>query len=81
MFLEIVTPDKKVFEGEIQLIQLPGTNGSFELMKNHAPIISSLSEGNIKVQTNEKDIFFNIAGGVIECVNNKIVVLVEMTNN
>jgi len=79
MQLSVVTPEKELFNGEISLIQLPGIDGSFEILKNHAPIISSLSQGQIKVTDKEKkDHFFDIAGGVIECSQNKVIVLVEI---
>jgi F-type H+-transporting ATPase subunit epsilon len=78
MYLEIITPDKKVFEGEVNLVQLPGSKGSFTLLKNHAPIISSLDKGIIKVQdVFGKEYHFNVGGGVIENLANKVVVLVE----
>ena len=78
MHLEIVTPDSKVFDGEIRLIQLPGSQGSFEILKNHAALISTLDEGKIKViQNNGEQNFFDVAGGVVECSHNKIIVLVE----
>ena len=78
MYLEIITPDKRIFEGEINLVQLPGSKGSFTLLKNHAPIISTLEKGIIKVQDiTGKEFHFNIGGGVIENVSNKVVVLVE----
>lgn len=78
MHLEIITPDKKVFEGEVKLIQLPGSKGGFEMLKNHAPIISTLEKGTIKIQDeNGKEQFFDIDGGVIENKSNKIIVLVE----
>lgn len=78
MHLEIITPDKKVFEGEVKLIQLPGSKGAFEILNNHAPIISTLERGKIKIQDmNGKEHFFEIDGGVIENKSNKIIVLVE----
>ena len=78
MFLEIITPDKKVFEGEIKLVQLPGSKGRFEILNNHAPIISTLDKGTIKVvDKNGKEIIFEVDGGVIENKANKIIVLVE----
>lgn len=78
MYLEIITPDKKVFEGEVNLVQLPGSKGSFTLLKNHAPIISTLDKGIIKVEDiSGKEHHFNVSGGVIENVENKVVVLVE----
>lgn len=78
MYLEIITPDKKVFEGEVNLVQLPGSKGSFTILKNHAPIISTLGKGTIKVEdVSGKEYEFNVGGGVIENVANKIIVLVE----
>jgi len=78
MYLEIITPDKKVFEGEVNLIQLPGSKGGFEILKNHAPILSTLEKGTIKIQDkNNKEHFFDVDGGVIENKSNKIIVLVE----
>ncbi|MBU0764255.1 MAG: ATP synthase F1 subunit epsilon [Bacteroidetes bacterium] len=78
MYLEIITPDKKIFEGTIRLIQLPGSLGSFEILRNHAPIISTLDEGTIKViDENNREVFFGISGGVIETTENKIIVLAE----
>lgn len=78
MFLEIITPDKKLFTGEVKLIQVPGTKGSFEILKNHAPIISTLEQGTIKIidQQDQED-FFEIQGGVIEVNKNKVIVLSE----
>lgn len=78
MFLEIITPDKKLFTGEVKLIQVPGTKGSFEILKNHAPIISTLEQGTIKIidQQDQED-FFEIQGGVIEVKKNKVIVLSE----
>ena len=78
MYLEIITPDKKVFEGDVNLVQLPGSKGSFTLLKNHAPIISTLDKGTIRVvDTLGKEHFFKISGGVVENLENKIIVLVE----
>jgi F-type H+-transporting ATPase subunit epsilon len=79
MFLEIVTPGKKVFSGDIKLIQVPGTKGQFEVLRNHAPIISTLTEGKIKIISPESEkTFFDILGGVIEVRNNNIIVLAEI---
>lgn len=78
MHLEIITPDKKVFDGEVKLIQLPGSKGGFEILKNHAPIISTLEKGVIKIQDESgEEQIFEVDGGVIENKANKIVVLVE----
>jgi len=78
MVLDIITPDKKLFEGEITLVKVPGTDGSFEMMNNHAPIVSSLSKGEIKIIPVDGDeIFINISGGLVELNNNKVSILVE----
>ena len=76
MYLEIITPDKKVFEGEVKLVQLPGSKGGFEILKNHAPIISTLEKGTIKVvDMNGNEKLFVVDGGVIENKANKIIVI------
>ena len=78
MHLEIITSEKILFEGEIKLIKLPGVSGSFEIMTNHAPIISTLTQGKIKVkETNDVVTYFEVKGGLIEVSNNKVTVLVE----
>lgn len=78
MFLEIITPGKHIYSGEVKLVQLPGTKGSFEILKNHAPIISTLDKGKIKVIEESGEIlFFEIQGGVVENKDNKIIVLAE----
>ena len=80
MKVEIITPDSVIFTGEnVQLVQLPGIDGSFEVLNNHAPMISVLQKGKIKlVNKGEKEEqYFDIRGGVIEVLNNKILVLAE----
>jgi len=78
MFLEIITPDKKIFSGEVSLAQFPGMKGSFEILKDHAPIISTLAKGKIKIIDAEKQTqFFEINSGVVEVQKNKIIVLAE----
>ena len=78
MELEIITPEKELFSGEISSVKLPGTNGGFEILNNHAPIISTLTNGEIKVTTNDKNTkIFEVNGGVIEMQNNKIIVLAD----
>ena len=78
MNLEIITPEKQVFSGEVTSVKFPGTTGEFEILNNHAPIISTLSEGEIRVITTDKTTEnFDINGGVIEMQNNKIIVLAE----
>jgi len=78
MILEIITPEKELFSGEVTSVKFPGTNGGFEILNNHAPIISTLSKGKIRVITSEKETEqFDINGGVIEMQNNKIIVLAD----
>ncbi len=78
MLLEIISPDKKLYSGEADLIQVPGSKGSFEILKNHAPIISTLEKGQIKIVAPDGNkTTFDIDGGVIEAKNNKIIVLAE----
>ena len=76
MILEIITPENKLFEGEVTSVKFPGTDGEFGVLNNHAPIISTLTKGKIIV-TDENDNVSDceINGGVIEMLNNKIIVL------
>jgi F-type H+-transporting ATPase subunit epsilon len=78
MLLEIITPDKRIYSGKVKLVKLPGTKGAFEILNNHAPIISSLEKGTIKViEEDGKEILFEVDGGVAENKDNKIIVLAE----
>ena len=77
MHVEIVTPDKKIFEGEAEGVQLPGTEGSFEVLNNHAPIIATLGKGKVRVRVGKDAQFFSIDGGLVEMNDNKVIVLAE----
>ena len=78
MILEIITPEKKAFEGEVTSVKFPGISGGFEILNNHAPIISALAKGDIRIITaDNKTETLAINGGVIEMQNNKIIVLVD----
>ena len=77
MQVEILTPDKKIFTGEADGVQVPGTMGSFEVLENHAPIISSLSRGRIRVRSKGQTLYFEINSGFIENLNNKVTILTE----
>ena len=95
MHLEIITPEAKIFSGDAEAVQFPGLDGSFQVMENHAAIISALSKGVVKVnltavfdsldendlvQLDSKDnkvIRVDIKGGVMEMLNNKVIVLAE----
>ena len=78
MKVEIITPDYKVFEGDIKSIRVPGKKGSFQVLTDHAPIISTLENGPvIMVDMADKETRYEINGGVIEVRMNKIILLAE----
>jgi len=92
MYLEIISPEAMLFAGEVTSVTLPGTNGTFQLLNNHAPIVSLLQtgdvkiEGNILVDTSYKNNFskdsagktiLSITSGTIEMKNNKVIVLAD----
>lgn len=97
MHLEIVTPDKNLFKGEAEYVYCPGTHGAFGILNNHAPIISPLKAGKVKVKISEanamrfdqesgklvndnkigEEVTFDIKGGVVEVLNNKVTLLAE----
>jgi len=80
MNVEIITPEKKVYSGNATLVQLPGVSGSFEILNNHAPIISALKEGIIKVENDKDTLNFKTTGGFVEVLNNQVALLVESAN-
>ncbi len=77
MNLTIITPDKQIFEGEADLVQLPGIDGLFEILNNHAPMVAALGEGKVKIGNNNSFQFLEIKGGIVEVLNNKIIVLAD----
>jgi F-type H+-transporting ATPase subunit epsilon len=78
MKIEIITPDRKVYEGEIKSVRVPGKKGSFQVLKDHAPIISTLEKGTvIIIDQDNREAIFEIDGGVIEVKTNKIILLAE----
>ena len=78
MKLDIITPDKQLYSGEVKSVQLPGLNGKFGVLSRHASMISALKKGKIKVvDTASQTQFFEINGGVAEVHKNKIIVLAE----
>ncbi|PHR28922.1 MAG: hypothetical protein COA38_11780 [Fluviicola sp.] len=96
MQVEIITPEMEIFKGEVESVQFPGLDGSFQVLSGHAPIISALVEGDLKVNlvenfnaeentselvskdgSDQKVIRIAIKGGVMEMLNNKIIVLAE----
>jgi len=79
MTLEILTPEKKLFSGDVYGVQMPGISGSFEVLDKHAPLISALKAGRVKVLRDKQahSTYFDIQGGFVEVLNNKVTVLVE----
>jgi F-type H+-transporting ATPase subunit epsilon len=79
MHLEIITPDKTLFNGEVEAATFPGSKGAFQVLKNHAPLISSLEQGKviIKAQKGIQEIMVN--SGIVEVLKNNIIVLAEET--
>ena len=77
MELNIITPDEAIFSGDVHSVTVPGTAGSFEILKDHAPIISTLEDGNVIIRINKEEQVIAIKGGVIEALNNKVTVLAE----
>ncbi|MEE9373545.1 MAG: ATP synthase F1 subunit epsilon [Saprospiraceae bacterium] len=82
MKLLILTPGKEVYSGEIQSVKVPGTGGQFEVLNGHAPIVSSLESGNVRVIDNSGEkMVFSIAKGFIEVVNNEVAILAQSTGS
>ncbi|NOX46497.1 MAG: ATP synthase F1 subunit epsilon [Chlorobi bacterium] len=78
MNVEIINPDKLIYSGKASLVQLPGKDGSFEILNNHAPIIAILKMGQVKIIDDDKNAeYFEIKGGLIEVVKNKVLILAE----
>ena len=78
MTLEILTPEKKLYSGDVYGVQLPGVDGLFEVLNHHAPLVSALGKGNVKIlKTKTTFDNYSITGGFVEVLNNKATVLVE----
>lgn len=97
MILEVITPDELLYKGNVSQVILPGLDGSFGILNSHAPLISALAQGNVRIDQNvsensdkkiyngklnqefnaENQFSFEIKGGVVEVIDNKILVLAE----
>jgi F-type H+-transporting ATPase subunit epsilon len=78
MKIDIITPDVRIFEGEVKSVRVPGKKGSFQVLKDHAPIVSTLDAGSvILADPDGKEIIYEITGGVIEVKANKIILLAD----
>ena len=78
MKLEILTPEKKIYSGDVYGVMLPGISGLFEILDKHAPMVSALGKGTLKILKDKKDVeLYSIQSGFVEVLNNKATVLVE----
>lgn len=78
MKIEIITPDQKIFEGDIKSVRVPGQKGSFQVLKDHAPIVSTLDKGVVIIVDQQGvETRYEISGGVIEVKMNRIILLAE----
>jgi F-type H+-transporting ATPase subunit epsilon len=79
MTLEILTPERKLFSGDVYGVQMPGISGSFEVLDRHAPLVSALKAGRVKVLRDKQNhtAAYDIQGGFVEVLNNRVTVLVE----
>ena len=80
MKLIVLSPKKEVFKGNINSVKVPGQNGQFEILTNHAPIVSALTEGQVRVITSDNETkTFDIQKGFIEVLNNEVSLLVRLS--
>jgi F-type H+-transporting ATPase subunit epsilon len=77
MILNILTPETKVFTGEVDSVQLSGTNGKFEILNNHAPMIASIVEGTVRIKSAAGKQEFKVKSGIVEVLKNNVSVLTE----
>ncbi len=78
MNITVLSPDKEIFQGEITSVKVPGVNGQFEILRNHAPIVSALVEGPVRLlKTGGEKVTFSIEKGFLEVLNNEVSLLVQ----
>lgn len=78
MKIEIITPDRNIYSGEVRSVRVPGRKGSFQVLKDHAPIISTLDAGPVIIADDQgTEVRFEITGGVIEVKRNRIILLAD----
>lgn len=75
MEVQIITPDKTIYSGEADSVVFPGLYGKIGILDDHAPLVSSMKKGQIKVRKDNADQFFDVDGGVVEVLKNKVIVL------
>ncbi|MBV6441276.1 MAG: ATP synthase epsilon chain [Saprospiraceae bacterium] len=78
MNLVILSPEKEIFSGAVKSVKVPGSAGQFEMLENHAPIVSSLAKGEVRVlKANGEKMIFKVEGGFVEMLNNEVSLLVS----
>lgn len=77
MHLEIITPEKKIFEGEVSAATFPGADGIFQILNDHAPLVSLLKDGVVEYKSKELSEKILITGGVVEVLKNKVILLAD----
>jgi len=77
MYLEIITPEKEVFKGSVNSATFPGSDGAFQILTDHAPLISALAKGELSYRQEKQEVSLKVEGGVVEVLNNNITVLAE----
>jgi F-type H+-transporting ATPase subunit epsilon len=75
MELQIITPDTTLYDGKADMVVVPGTDGLIGILNNHAPLVSALKSGSVKVKLDETEQLFEVTGGVVEVLRNKVIVL------
>lgn len=77
MNLVILSPERQIFSGSVKSVKVPGASGSFEMLENHAPIVSSLDAGEVRIiKENGEKMVFGVEGGFVEMLNNEVSLLV-----
>lgn len=77
MKVEILSPETNIFEGEASYVYLPGADGSLGVLNNHAPMITTLGKGEVRLKTDKEEKRFTVNGGTVEVLNNKVIILAE----
>jgi F-type H+-transporting ATPase subunit epsilon len=75
MDLQIITPDTTLYDGKADMVVVPGTDGLIGILDNHAPLVSALTSGSVKVKLDDSEKMFEVSGGVVEVLKNKVIVL------
>lgn len=78
MNLVILSPEKEIFSGDVKSVKVPGTDGQFQMLENHAAVVASLKEGEVQVvRSNGEKLTFGVRGGFVECLHNEVALLVS----